>query len=532
MHHTHASCVSYKCHWIHLITVYVFHIQIDGTTVGLLSDGQINELGLTALGDVMRLREFCKGSIGEATRTMTGRKSTAVSAIRPANAGKKKRSKILKDLLAESDLQPEMPTQRKKTGRPPTMIRSITLGLRVASQSTTEGFFKIKSPLGDKDVINKDVDPCAPYHDLLESCCDALFPGGKNQSIGSLSQYNTQLVNVANMCITDGIKDCTLRNYIQIKMIKGALRLHVLCTYKDRGHSAVTRASAVDMPTTTTSQQVSVVVATGSPLVTGEMPSTDDLFGDLTASGEVQFRRSMFHGAMVPHSGGSTIETTSGKPFGVIPITPTPTKQSHLHVSNYIPEFDNNDEYAVNHIDYPNSSTPSSYFSHTEHGNDAYVIPSNYNIPQVPDMIQMPTLPSVNTNTVSDIQSAPGSSWMQLDTNVNHENKEAGSVVADSQSSAFTILSELSAVINNDGCNILNVIRSEVLSCAIRSFQRKNFDPAKKLNVMFVGEDAIDGGGPRREFISILMSKIRTLPIFTPGGSLTLHYACTYKISF
>ena len=68
------------------------------------------------------------------------------------------------------------------------MIRSITLSLRVASQSTTQGFCKIKNPLGDKDVVSKDVDPCAPYHDLLESCCETLFPGGKHQSIGSLSQ--------------------------------------------------------------------------------------------------------------------------------------------------------------------------------------------------------------------------------------------------------------------------------------------------------------------------------------------------------
>ena len=220
----------------------------------------------------------------------------------------------------------------------------------------------------------------------------------------------------------DGITDFTLRNYIQTKLIKGALWLHVLCTYTIRGHSAVTRASALDMPTTITSQQVSCVVATGSPLVTGEMPSTDELFGELTASGEVQFRRSMFHGAMThgTHSGGNTIETTSGKPFGVILNTPTPTKQSHLHVSNYIPEFDTNDEYAVNHIDIPNSSTTASYFSHTDprndaltdhrndaltdHRNDAGVIPSNYEIPQVPDMIHMPTIPSANT--VSDIQFA------------------------------------------------------------------------------------------------------------------------------
>ena len=45
---------------------------------------------------------------------------------------------------------------------------------------------------------------------------------------------------------------------------------------------------------------------------------------------------------------------------------------------------------------------------------------------------------------------------------------------------------------------------------ALRNFNKDEFDPTKKLHVHFIGEEAADEGGPRREFLHLLMQEILT----------------------
>ena len=93
---------------------------------------------------------------------------------------------------------------------------------------------------------------------------------------------------------------------------------------------------------------------------------------------------------------------------------------------------------------------------------------------------------------------------------------------------ASVLLVELQKQIKAEGANLVNVLRSEVMSCALRSFHRKKFNPTLKLNVLFIGEEGIDGGGPSREFMTLVLRELRHLPIFTEEGNLVLHHNCKY----
>ncbi len=70
------------------------------------------------------------------------------------------------------------------------------------------------------------------------------------------------------------------------------------------------------------------------------------------------------------------------------------------------------------------------------------------------------------------------------------------------------------SVVDSEGSNIINVCRERVLDGAIRGFSRTSFDPCKPLSVKFVGEDAIDEGGPSREFFRLAVREIQEMPIF------------------
>lgn len=61
--------------------------------------------------------------------------------------------------------------------------------------------------------------------------------------------------------------------------------------------------------------------------------------------------------------------------------------------------------------------------------------------------------------------------------------------------------------------NCFNVDRGDVTSSFRRVLQRANFDPLCKIDVLFVdvddmSEGSIDGGGPTREFLRLLMCEI------------------------
>ena len=56
----------------------------------------------------------------------------------------------------------------------------------------------------------------------------------------------------------------------------------------------------------------------------------------------------------------------------------------------------------------------------------------------------------------------------------------------------------------------INIRRSQVLSDSLRQFRKTSFNVEKLLKVCFIGEEAVDAGGPRREFFHLLVQEIFT----------------------
>ena len=56
----------------------------------------------------------------------------------------------------------------------------------------------------------------------------------------------------------------------------------------------------------------------------------------------------------------------------------------------------------------------------------------------------------------------------------------------------------------------INIRRQFLLQDATKQFQRKSFDVSKLIRVQFLGEAAIDTGGPRREFLQLLLVDLLT----------------------
>ncbi|XP_053190794.1 uncharacterized protein LOC128374565 [Scomber japonicus] len=90
------------------------------------------------------------------------------------------------------------------------------------------------------------------------------------------------------------------------------------------------------------------------------------------------------------------------------------------------------------------------------------------------------------------------------------------------------ILNELSDKIDSLQVCKFNINRSAVLDGAIRGFRRLSYDPNKKMSVKFsddrgTTEEAVDLGGPRREFLRLLMETLAESDMFEgPEGHLNL----------
>ncbi|CAM4609845.1 unnamed protein product [Leuciscus chuanchicus] len=81
------------------------------------------------------------------------------------------------------------------------------------------------------------------------------------------------------------------------------------------------------------------------------------------------------------------------------------------------------------------------------------------------------------------------------------------------------ILQDLAKKINHQKKCKFNINRSSVLDGAIRGFKRGTYDPCHTISVRFsddmgVPEEAVDLGGPRREFLRILMEALLQSPMF------------------
>lgn len=92
---------------------------------------------------------------------------------------------------------------------------------------------------------------------------------------------------------------------------------------------------------------------------------------------------------------------------------------------------------------------------------------------------------------------------------------------------AKDILLELSKKISTQKKCRFNINRSAVLDGAMRGFKRGTYDPNAMMMIKFsddMGQDeeAVDLGGPRREFLRLLMEALMLSPMFEGGEQQNL----------
>ncbi|XP_056094039.1 G2/M phase-specific E3 ubiquitin-protein ligase-like [Rhinichthys klamathensis goyatoka] len=84
---------------------------------------------------------------------------------------------------------------------------------------------------------------------------------------------------------------------------------------------------------------------------------------------------------------------------------------------------------------------------------------------------------------------------------------------------AADVVSNLSLNLKKSSCSRFNINRANVWDGALRGFRRSSFDPTCSLMVKFTDdagltEEALDSGGPSREFLTLLMDTIKTRRVF------------------
>ncbi|XP_034553486.1 G2/M phase-specific E3 ubiquitin-protein ligase-like isoform X3 [Notolabrus celidotus] len=95
------------------------------------------------------------------------------------------------------------------------------------------------------------------------------------------------------------------------------------------------------------------------------------------------------------------------------------------------------------------------------------------------------------------------------------------------------ILQDLATKINHHKKCKFNINRATVLDGAIRGFKRGTYDPCHTISVRFsddmgVPEEAVDLGGPRREFLRLLMEALPQSPMFEgEEGKMNLAFNST-----
>ncbi|XP_076877235.1 G2/M phase-specific E3 ubiquitin-protein ligase-like [Brachyhypopomus gauderio] len=100
------------------------------------------------------------------------------------------------------------------------------------------------------------------------------------------------------------------------------------------------------------------------------------------------------------------------------------------------------------------------------------------------------------------------------------------------------IITNLSHPIDHGRVSRFNISRSNVWNGAVRGFKRATYSESCDMLVRFtddagVFEDGIDAGGPRREFLTLLMNNLKDRPIFDgPAGQRFLVYNANGQSSF
>ncbi|XP_072572064.1 G2/M phase-specific E3 ubiquitin-protein ligase-like isoform X1 [Paramormyrops kingsleyae] len=84
---------------------------------------------------------------------------------------------------------------------------------------------------------------------------------------------------------------------------------------------------------------------------------------------------------------------------------------------------------------------------------------------------------------------------------------------------AADIVSNLAHNLNKTSCSRFNINRANVWDGGFRGFRRSSFDPTCSMMVKFTDdagltEEALDSGGPTREFLTLLMDSIKTRRVF------------------
>ena len=69
------------------------------------------------------------------------------------------------------------------------------------------------------------------------------------------------------------------------------------------------------------------------------------------------------------------------------------------------------------------------------------------------------------------------------------------------------IRQELSS--NDHDISLISVRRRHLWDDSMTQFLKRTFDPRKPIRVIFLGEEAVDGGGPCREYFRLLCSNMR-----------------------
>ena len=79
--------------------------------------------------------------------------------------------------------------------------------------------------------------------------------------------------------------------------------------------------------------------------------------------------------------------------------------------------------------------------------------------------------------------------------------------------------------VDDEDVQRVHIRRSHLLTDALRQFSKFKFDVTKMLQVRFIGEEAVDAGGPRREFFHLLMQEIFKSSLFEgyPIHTIPLH---------
>lgn len=84
---------------------------------------------------------------------------------------------------------------------------------------------------------------------------------------------------------------------------------------------------------------------------------------------------------------------------------------------------------------------------------------------------------------------------------------------------ASEIIGNLALAIDHKKISRFNISRSDVWDGAVRGFRRSTYSDNNDMFIKFNDdagcfEEGLDTGGPRREFLTLLMSHLRNRPIF------------------